>query len=98
VKPPAKSNLKCGEYVLVEFSAEDSSTRKPFIGRLVESSGNSDYEAVFFHPKSGDESLFVFPEKQDRCTFSKKQIIGVLEKPEILRRGVYKFKVDNSKW
>ena len=91
------SELNIGDYVLVDFADVFSKSKQPYVGRLVEPTRAvaGDLEATFFHPKPGnDGNLFVLPQNEDRCCFSKNQIMGKVAAPTPLRRGIQKFMVD----
>jgi len=95
LKQCRERKLKVGDWVVVNFSAVKR--KKLFLGR-VESTNKSTYEGLFMRNSSNnDGSIFTFPTKEDRCTFEFSSITGIVDPPEPLRRGAWKFHGVNAK-
>ena len=97
-----ESNIKQGDWLLVNFSPP-ASKLKAYLGRVesITRGGNRNFKASFLRHKSlrfCDKNLFVFPNEKDICAFSYQKVVGRVEAPEILRRGVLKFSVDSYQW
>ena len=94
--------VSVGNWLLVNFAPEGSRL-KAYLGRVesITRRGNRKFEASFLRRKTQrlcDKDLFVFPDEEDVCAFSYQKVIGRVEAPEVLRRGVLKFSVDSHEW
>ena len=98
----SEDGVSVGDWLLVNFAPEESRL-KAYLGRVesITRRGNRKFEASFLRRKTQrlcDKDLFVFPDEEDVCAFSYQKVIGRVEAPEVLRRGVLKFSVDSHEW
>ena len=94
----SEDGVSVGDWLLVNFAPEGSRL-KAYLGRVesITRRGNGKFEASFLRRKTQrlcDKDLFAFPDQEDVCAFSYQKVIGRVEAPEVLRRGVLKFSVD----
>ena len=96
--------IRAGHWLLVNFASETFRI-KAYIGQVqtitCTARRNKEFEACFLRSKSQricDKNLFVYPEEMEICEFTFDKVIGRVENPEILRRGVLKFAIDSHKW
>jgi len=63
--------------------------------------GDNAFQGTFVKHKTRrmcDASLFVYPDQPDICIFESNAIIGKVDIPTTLRRGVLQFAVNSSEW
>ena len=95
IKKCQESDLKVGDWVVVDFSADKK--QKLYLGRI-ESLTKSAFEGIFMRNSSStDGSVFTFPVNEDRCTFDFKSVKGIVDPPAPMRRGAWKFQAVNAK-
>jgi len=100
-----EEEIKSGQWLLVNF-APPNDRLKAYIGHIQSitnptSSRNREFEATFVRSKSRrdcDKAMFVYPEEDDICEFHFDHVIGRVEPPKILRRGVLEFSVNSLEW
>ena len=95
----SEDGVSVGDWLLVNFAPEGSRL-KAYFGRVesITRRGNRKFEASFLRRKTQrlcDKDLFVFPDEEDVYAFSYQKVIGRVEAPEVLRKGVLKFSVDS---
>ena len=98
----SEDGVSAGDWLMVNFAPEGSRL-KTYLGRVesITRRSNRKFEASFLRRKTQrlcDKDLFVFPDEEDVCAFSYQKVIGRVEAPKVLRRGVLKFSVDSHEW
>ena len=106
VKTICEGEVKTGQWLLVNFAPKNSKM-KAYLGqcltitRVIDPSTRKEFEGSFLRNKSRrecDTALFVYPEKEDICDFYFENVVGVVEPPKLLRRGVLQFQVNSLEW
>lgn len=73
--------------------------KKLFIGRIdTVYYSDGDLEVSFLRRKGLQTNVFVHPKEEDCALVDFDQIVGALNQPQTLRRGLLKFAVDASEW
>lgn len=96
-----KDDLKIGDYVLVQFKAEQKkdSKFKFFIGSITHFYSRVVLSASFMRKFGKSNNVFVYPDPLDDCIFDFDNVLGKLNPPEIIHRDKYKFvNVDSSQF
>jgi len=95
------TEIKVGAWLLVNFSVDGETKRKRnlYLGKVFEVVNLTEFEALFVRPTfRSSGSTFSFPQLEDRSAFNVSQVIGAVEEPEEMRRGILKFKVNSTEW
>jgi len=96
------STIKPGDWLLVNFAEKvDGKNKKLYLGKIDVRMGDNAFQGTFVKHKTRrmcDASLFVYPDQPDICIFESNAIIGKVDIPTTLRRGVLQFAVNSSEW
>ena len=100
VKKVVLQEIHAGDWVVVNF-ADPTLNRKLYLGRIEQQTSRRSFLGEFLRAKGrsdGYQFLFFYPENEDICEFDYEQVVGKVEPPITMRRGIMKFKCDSSQW
>lgn len=98
------SQYRIGDYILVKVETVDGLRAKHFISRVEEFDiENDEVEVTFLRKYRDEKQCFVLTQqpmgKPELAAVGKENIVGKIDEPIILRRGVLKFcHIDSDEW
>ena len=97
VNPVVLNELKENNYVLVNVTNKTSAKR--YVAQIVELYGNYEFRVHYCKQKK-EPDIFILQENVTDVEYIVQlpDIVGKLEDPTVLRRGVLKFNVDSTEW
>lgn len=97
VKPIQKiSNLKADTWVVVKLGDRHKRLYVALTEQVYHD--DNDLEVAFLRRKGLKKDIFFYPEQPDKALVDFDQVVGTVNNPEELRRGLLKFPVDATEW